>query len=105
MINKMSLGKEEEEGEEDCQRDNDGTVVQQTATTKSTTPTTIPYESHYLFEKQACRECGSKNVYTRVYAAPDLKSARWLCRNCAEEDYVPNRGYKLLSANVVPSSG
>ncbi len=63
-------------------------------------PNNIHYESHYLFEKQACRECGSSNVYTRVYFHERNLHARWLCRNCSE-DYVEKRGYKLLEIEGV----
>lgn len=63
-------------------------------------PTNLHYESHYLVERQACRECGSSTVYTRIYFHEGLLHARWLCRNCSE-DYVEKRGYKLLQIEGV----
>lgn len=54
------------------------------------------YESHYLVERQPCRECGSTNVYTRIYFHEVKFVARWLCRNCAE-DYIEKEGYRLLT--------
>jgi transposase-like protein len=62
-------------------------------------PDHLHYESHYFAEKQACRECGSNNVYTRVYFHKETLHARWLCRNCSE-DYVEKRGYQLLQCDV-----
>ena len=56
------------------------------------------YESHYLFERQPCRECGSSNVFTRVYFHEKTMHSRWLCRNCSE-DYIEKRGYQLLTVN------
>jgi len=58
--------------------------------------TDLFYESHYLTDKQPCRECGSTTVYTRIYFHEASLHARWLCRNCSE-DYVEKRGYKLLT--------
>jgi transposase-like protein len=69
-----------------------------TTTTREEHNDDLFYESHYLAERQQCRECGSTNVYTRVYFHEKTHHARWLCRNCAV-DYVEKRGYKLL---VVP---
>lgn len=62
----------------------------------------LHYESNRYQEREACRECGSSNVYTRVYFHEKTFHARWLCFNCAD-DYVEKRGYKLLTVNAVIS--
>lgn len=51
------------------------------------------YESNRYNEREYCRECGSRNVYTRVYFHEKTNHSRWLCYNCSD-DYVQYRGYK-----------
>lgn len=63
----------------------------------------LHYESHYLLDKQQCRECGSTNVYTRVYFHPITSHSRWLCYNCSD-DYVNKKGYQLLTVPVLSNT-
>lgn len=60
----------------------------------------LHYESNRYQEREACRECGSSNVYTRVYFHARTLHSRWLCFNCSE-DYVKKRGYQLLTVQAV----
>jgi len=57
------------------------------------------YESDRLFNKQYCRECGTKDTYVRIYFHEKKMHSRYLCRNCAEYDYIP-KGYKLLTVGL-----
>lgn len=59
----------------------------------------IHYESDPYFHREFCRECGSKNVFTRCYFHELSLHARWLCYNCAD-DYINKRGYKLVTATL-----
>lgn len=62
----------------------------------------LPYESNTEY----CRECRSTKVYTRVYFHEKTLHSIYLCRNCAEEDYGPRRGYRLLSVDcTIPKKG
>lgn len=63
----------------------------------------LHYESHYLLDKQPCRECGSTNVYTRIYFHKISGHSRWLCYNCAD-NYVDYRGYELLTVPVLSNT-
>lgn len=61
----------------------------------------LHYESNRYQEREACRNCGSSNVYTRVYFHARTLHSRWLCFNCSDE-YIA-RGYQLLTVDAVIS--
>ena len=56
------------------------------------------YESDGISNIQPCRECGNNNVFTRIYFHEKKMESHYLCRNCAEQDFVP-KGFKLLTVD------
>jgi hypothetical protein len=57
------------------------------------------YESNRYNERHPCRECGTSNVFTRIYFHEGTLDSCYLCRNCAEQE-SRYRDYLLLTVGV-----
>lgn len=63
---------------------------------KNSDESVLIYESDRYCHRYPCYECGSTNVYTRIYFHEKMMKSHYLCYNCAD-DYIQYRGYELLT--------